>query len=66
MAAKNFVRLTFDEDPTLDVEGVSDAAENVKEKSMQKALVKPMMVEDEAGRPTSSSRYCSRTPQTKM
>ena len=48
---QNFVRLTFDEDPTLDVEGVSDAAENVKEKAMQKALVKPMMVEDEAGRP---------------
>ena len=48
---QNFVRLTFDEDPTLDVEGVSDAAENVKEKAMQKSLVKPMMVEDEAGRP---------------
>ena len=48
---QNFVRLTFDEDPTLDVEGVSDAAENLKEKAMQKALVKPMMVEDEAGRP---------------
>ena len=48
---QNFVRLTFDEDPTLDVEGVSDAMEDVKEKAMQKAIVKPMMVEDEAGRP---------------
>jgi len=48
---QNFVRLTFDEDPTLDVEGVSSASDLIKEKAMQKAIVKPMMVEDESGRP---------------
>ena len=48
---QNFVRLTFDEEPTLDVEGMGDASETIKERVMRSAIVKPMMVEDEGGRP---------------